>query len=218
CTVLALVWVAVMMYVSFYYAYMPTVRHAEPVYLQFASDCETGICSYPEANVSLSKGERILMRGLKYQVFLDLEMPHSPVNEKLGMFMVNVKFYSSSGSVVAKSSRSSMLHFKSGLHQMIYTVFMSFPLMFGFSEEKQIVPVRLFENYVDDSYHPAVTININIAAKHIEFYSASLRIEAQFTGLRHILFAWPATSALVIITANFIVVSFIFFFAYTAFV
>ena len=36
CTVIALSWVAVMMYVSFYYAYMPTVHHSQPVFLEFS--------------------------------------------------------------------------------------------------------------------------------------------------------------------------------------
>lgn len=36
CTVVVLVWVAVLMYISFYYAYMPTVHHAQPVFLEFS--------------------------------------------------------------------------------------------------------------------------------------------------------------------------------------
>ncbi|XP_031567158.1 seipin-like isoform X2 [Actinia tenebrosa] len=221
CTVVALVWVAVLMYISFYYAYMPTVHYTQPVYLQFSTDCNSrpreGLCSFPEANVSLSKGERILMRGQKYQVFLDLDMPYSPVNERLGMFMVNVNFLSNSGKVVATSSKSCMLHFRSAHLKVMYSVFMALPLIFGFTEEKQSVPVKLFENYVDDSYHPVTSVKIIIMAKHVEIYGALLRIEAQFSGLRFILFNWPITSALVCISANFIVICIIFFFAYNAF-
>lgn len=35
CTVFVIVWIAVLMYVSFYYAYMPTVSHIRPVFLLF---------------------------------------------------------------------------------------------------------------------------------------------------------------------------------------
>ena len=34
-TVLGLLWLAILMYLGFYYAYMPTVRHVKPVHLQF---------------------------------------------------------------------------------------------------------------------------------------------------------------------------------------
>jgi len=44
-----------------------------------------------------------------------------------------------------------MLHFKSGFLKGIGTMVMSFPLILGFSEEKQVVAVKFFENYVDDS-------------------------------------------------------------------
>jgi len=35
CTVFVIIWIAVLMYVSFYYAYMPTVSHVRPVFLLF---------------------------------------------------------------------------------------------------------------------------------------------------------------------------------------
>ncbi|KAK3710546.1 hypothetical protein QZH41_009366, partial [Actinostola sp. cb2023] len=157
------------------------------------------------------------MRGQRYQVHLDLEMPQSPVNEKLRMFMINLKFLSNSGKPLATSSRSSMLHFRSGFLKAISTTFMSFPLMFGFSEEKQTVAVKMFENYVDDSYHPVTKINVVILAKHVEIYGASLRIEAEFSGFRYILFNWPMSSGLICISTNFVVACIIFFFAYHAF-
>lgn len=35
CTVFVIIWIAVLMYASFYYAYMPTVSHVRPVFLLF---------------------------------------------------------------------------------------------------------------------------------------------------------------------------------------
>ena len=35
CTVFVILWIAVFLYVSFYYAYMPTVSHVRPVFLLF---------------------------------------------------------------------------------------------------------------------------------------------------------------------------------------
>lgn len=209
------------MYVSFYYAYMPTVNHVRPVFLLFNSQCENSrekaLCSFPEANLSLSTGERILMRGQRYRVFLDLEMPHSPVNERLGMFMVKVTFLSDSGKVLASSERSGMLHYQSALLQSFTTLFYSLPMVLGVTEEKQTVQINLFEEYMEDSYHPAVGANVVVLAKEIEIYSAALRIEAHFVGLRYIMKNWPVTSALVAVTINFLIISSVFFFAYSAF-
>ncbi|KAJ7384657.1 Berardinelli-Seip congenital lipodystrophy 2 (seipin) [Desmophyllum pertusum] len=201
---------------------MPTVSHVRPVFLLFNSGCENSrdkanLCSFPEANLSLSTGERTLMRGQRYQVFLDLEMPHSPVNEKLGMFMVKVTLISDSGKVLASSERSGMLHYQSALLQSLATVFYSLPMVLGFAEEKQIVRINLFEEYVEDSYHPAVGANVIVLSKEIEIYSAALRIEAHFAGLRYIMINWPVTSALLAITINFFIISTVFFFAYSAF-
>lgn len=221
CTVSVIIWIAVLMYVSFYYAYMPTMSHIKPVFLHFNSQCENsvekGLCSFPEANLSLSTGERTLMRGQRYRVFLDLDMPYSPVNERLGMFMVKVTLFSDSGKVLATSERSGMLHYQSSLLQSLSTVFYSLPMVLGITEEKQTVEITLFEKYVEDSFHPAVGANVVVLAKKIEIYSATLRIEAHFVGLRYIMKSWPVISALVAIIINFLIISSVFFFAYSAF-
>lgn len=43
-----------------------------------------GICSYPSAHVRLTKKQQLLMVGQQYKMYLDLEMPESPANQKLG--------------------------------------------------------------------------------------------------------------------------------------
>ena len=44
-----------------------------------------------------------------------------------------------------------MLHYQSALLQSLATVFYSLPMVLGFAEEKQIVRINLFEEYVEDS-------------------------------------------------------------------
>ena len=44
-----------------------------------------------------------------------------------------------------------MLHYQSALLQSLATVFYSVPMLLGFAEEKQIVRINLFEEYVEDS-------------------------------------------------------------------
>lgn len=46
------------------------------------------------------------MYGQPYQVSLELEMPESPVNEQLGMFMVKMSCYTKEGKTVSTVARS----------------------------------------------------------------------------------------------------------------
>nr|KAF6275331.1 BSCL2 lipid droplet biogenesis associated, seipin [Myotis myotis] len=111
CTILLLLWVSVFLYGSFYYSYMPTVSHLSPVHFHYRTDCDSStslLCSFPVANVSLAKGgrDRVLMYGQPYRVTLELELPESPVNQDLGMFLVTISCYTRGGRIISTSSRS----------------------------------------------------------------------------------------------------------------
>ncbi|XP_018566876.1 seipin isoform X3 [Anoplophora glabripennis] len=94
-----LVWLSIFMYIAFYYVYVPTISHERAVHLKFRP-CGTGdsykiikgICSFPSAHVQLTNRQQLLMMGQPYKIHLDLDMPESPTNRELGMFMVCVDF------------------------------------------------------------------------------------------------------------------------------
>ena len=44
-----------------------------------------------------------------------------------------------------------MLHYQSSLLQSLSTVFYFLPMVLGISEQKQMVQINLFEEYVEDS-------------------------------------------------------------------
>jgi hypothetical protein len=50
--------------------------------------------------------EQVLMYGQPYRVTLELELPESPVNQDLGMFLVTVSCYTRGGRIISTSSRS----------------------------------------------------------------------------------------------------------------
>lgn len=50
-------------------------------------------------------GFQVLTFGQAYQISLLLEMPDSPVNQALGMFMIRTTFYSQDGGQVASSAQ-----------------------------------------------------------------------------------------------------------------
>ncbi|KAL2805936.1 seipin isoform 3 [Daubentonia madagascariensis] len=189
CTILLLLWVSVFLYGSFYYSYMPTVSHLSPVHFYYRTDCDsstTSLCSFPVANVTLAKGgrDRVLMYGQPYRITLELELPESPVNQDLGMFLVTVSCYTRGGRIISTSSRSVMLHYRSDLLQMLDTLVFSSLLLFGFAEQKQLLEVELYADYRENSYVPTTGAIIEIHSKRIQMYGAYLRIHAHFTGLR----------------------------------
>lgn len=156
CTILLLLWVSVFLYGSFYYSYMPTVSHLSPVHFYYRTDCDPStslLCSFPVANVSLAKSgrDRVLMYGQPYRVTLELELPESPVNQGLGMFLVTISCYTRGGRIISTSSRSVMLHYRSDLLQMIDTLVFSSLLLFGFAEQKQLLEVELYPEYRENS-------------------------------------------------------------------
>uniref|UniRef100_A0A182QB60 Seipin n=1 Tax=Anopheles farauti TaxID=69004 RepID=A0A182QB60_9DIPT len=200
----SVVWASIFLYLYFYYSYMPSVLHVKDVHLNLRqchkveSDCEP----YPTANVALTNHQRFLMVGQPYKIILNLEMPESEHNGKIGMFTVCGTVKDHGYEEVAKSCRMTMLHYKSNLLKTILTFVFAPLLIFGYREEKQMVSVELFSNFLDDSNHPATNLDIIIHAKDIQLYSAQLHVVANFTGLRYLMFNWPVLSAVIGITTN----------------
>ncbi|KAM9219735.1 seipin isoform 2-T2 [Dugong dugon] len=219
CTILLLLWVSVFLYGSFYYSYMPTVSHLSPVHFYYRTDCDSStssLCSFPVANVSLAKSgrDRVLMYGQPYRITLELELPESPVNQDLGMFLVTISCYTRGGRIISTSSRSVMLHYRSDLLQTLDTLVFSSFLLFGFAEQKQLLEVELYLDYRENSYVPTTGVIIEIHSKRIQLYGAYLRIHAHFTGLRYLLYNFPMTCAFIGVASNFTFLSVIVLFSY----
>ncbi|XP_074533238.1 seipin-like [Halichoeres trimaculatus] len=223
CVLLLLLWVSIFLYGSFYYSYMPTVSFSTPVHFYYTADCdasESGLCSFPKANISFMRNEKdqVMAFGQPYRISLELEMPESPVNEQLGMFMVKLSSYTKGGKIVASVGRSTMLHYRSTLLQTMATLLFSPFLLTGMTEQKQLIEVELFSDYKMNAYQPTVGAIIEIQSKRVQVYSSQLRIHAYFTGIRYVLYNFPLTSAVVGVATNFAFLSVIVLFSYLQFI
>lgn len=193
-----IIWLSIFLYTAFYYAYMPSMTYVRPVNMNFKScNEEKGICSFPQAQVQLTKKQQLLMIGQPYKVNLHLEMPESPANKELGMFMVCAQLRSRDGYLVDQTCKSAMLHYRSTLLHTLTTLTFSPMMIFGNVEEKQDIMLELFSNFEEDQNHPVTIVIIEIQSRHIEFYSANLMINAHLSGLRYWMFYWPILSAIV---------------------
>ncbi|XP_037635940.1 seipin-like [Sebastes umbrosus] len=228
--VLLLLWIAAFLYGSFYYSYMPKAAFSAPVHYYYRTDCESPasfFCSYPVANISLMRNRKhALTLGQAYQVSLQLEMPDSPINQELGMFMIKTTCFSRTGGQVASSARTarqllsasssrfSMLRYRSDLLKYLGTLLFLPAFLTGVAEQKQLLEVELFSDYTDDPYVPSTTAVIELMSSNVQIYSSQLVIHAHFTGLRYLLFNFPLLSALVGISSNFFFLSLLFVLSY----
>lgn len=222
CVILLVFWVALFLYGSFYYSFMPTANYITPVYFAYRTDCSTphhAMCSFPVANISLLKNGKheIMTYGQPYQITLELEMPESPANQQLGMFLVKMSPYSKAGQILDISARSAMLHYRSSLLRALDTMMFSPMLLSGVSEQKQSVMVELYSEFRDNSYKPIVGAAIEIHSQHIQIYRANLFIFAHFTGIRYLLYHFPLMSALIGVMSNFAFLSLIIILSYLQF-
>uniref|UniRef100_A0A8C6U841 Seipin n=1 Tax=Neogobius melanostomus TaxID=47308 RepID=A0A8C6U841_9GOBI len=217
-----LLWIAAFLYGSFYFSYMPKATYSTPVHYYYRTSCESPgsvMCSYPVANVSLMKNKKhVLTFGQAYRLSLHLEMPESPINQELGMFMVRATCFSQgaqiASSLSASSSHFGMLRYRSDLVRNLETLLLLPAFLTGTAEQKQVLEVELFSEYTDDPYSPSDTAMIEILSNKVQIYSSQLLVHAHFSGLRYLLFNFPLISAVVGVSSNFIFLSVLFVFSY----
>ncbi|XP_032411559.1 seipin-like [Xiphophorus hellerii] len=239
-TVLLLLWIAVFLYGTFYYSYMPKAAFSAPVYYYYRTNCESPSsfwCSYPVANVSLMRnGKHALTFGQVYRMYLQLEMPDSPTNHEVGMFMIKTTLFLSgwrpSGFLCSHCKpaaeglqlslceystdavETGMLRYRSDLLNTLGTLLLLPAFLSGAAEQKQVVQVELFSEFTDDPYAPSVMAVLEILASKVQIYSSHLFVHAHFTGLRYLLFYYPVLSALIGVATNFTFLSFLFILSY----
>ncbi|TRZ09924.1 hypothetical protein HGM15179_017183 [Zosterops borbonicus] len=186
---LLLLWAALFLYGSFYWAYLPSAAVLRPLHLAFRSDCDPPgpeLCSFPSANVSLlgEHREKVLLYGQQYRLSLELELPESPVNRELGMFMVALTVYGDGGRALARAERAAMLHYRSRLLRALHTVTFAGLLLSGFAEQSQSLELELLGRYREDPYTPTLGAFVEIRSRRVQLYGARLRVDAHFSGLR----------------------------------
>lgn len=162
--------IAVFIYGSFYFAFVPSPIHQGPVHLIF-EPCQEKMakCGFLNASLSLSERNPVLMTGQQYTLTLSLEMPESDVNKHLGMFMNCVQLLSNDRKLVRSACRSSMLKYRSESLRALERYFIWPFLLTGYTDEKQNVHVPLLDDFLDDPLHPATRLEFQVSLDSEEF-------------------------------------------------
>lgn len=137
------------------------------------------------------------MVGQAYRVIIQIDMPESPQNLDLGMFMVCAEMRDNESVLRGHSCRSAMMRYRSPLIRTLSTWGLSPLFVLGFKEEFQQVPVEIFSHYLEQKHHPITDVYVEIQSQKIQYYTVSLHIVAEFVGVRYIMYNWPITSAII---------------------
>jgi len=217
-TVVLVVSASLFMYGTFYYAYMPKEIHEVDVNFQFDPCVDTmGMCSFPNASVNLDGRRQRLMTGQPYSINLLLEVPDSPTNQALGMFMSCLHIQTKDRKWIGETCKSNILEFRSDLLRVMETLVFSPFLLMGSSTQRQWVNVNYFTEFMDDPHSPATDITLVLRSKFLQVYSASLQVHAEFAGLRHIMYHHPILSTVVGVSSNMFILAVIILISWSRF-
>merc|ERR1712112_194425 len=102
------------LYGTFYYAYMPKEVHESAVNFEF-TPCEDppAMCSFPKATIDTRRQK--LMTGQPYSINMLLEVPDSPNNHAMGMFMSCINMRTAEGKTIREVCKSNILEYRSPL-------------------------------------------------------------------------------------------------------
>jgi len=198
--------VSVFLYGTFYYAYMPVELANIPVSLEF-EPCEgqtSARCTNPAASVALGNKQKMI-QGQVYSIKMVLEVPDSPGNEDLGMFMACMNVTGKDGDFITRSCKSSISQYRSPMLRSIETLSLAPGLMVGWTEQKQTIPVTFFATFHPDPHAEVRAFHIEVKSKLVQVAQATLHIEANLTGLRHLMYRHSWFSAFMGIGTNILI-------------
>jgi len=111
-----------------------------------------------------------------------LELPESPKNHEIGMFMVSLQVFSMGGGSLINSTRPGILHYKTDFLRTLTTFAYSIPLLLGFWEEKQLLMIPMFERLEA----PFSQVKVLLSSPQIQLYNANLYIAVRLYGVRYL--------------------------------
>ena len=134
-----------------------------------------------------------------------LEVPDSPGNEELGMFMACMNVTGQDGAAIARSCKSSISQYRSPMLRSMETLAFAPGLMIGWSEQKQSIPVTFFATFHPDPHAVVRAFHVEVKSKLVQVAHASLHIEASLTGLRHLMYRHSWFSAVLGVGTNILI-------------
>lgn len=185
---LALLGVAIVAYVFFYYSYVPTRGFTRPIYLEF------GPAHHPYGTASLS---RELVSNQHYDVKVILHMPRTPTNTGAGNFMVDLQLLAPVETVagVMPLKREILLHERRpailtyhSRELELVTKAAALPLyVAGLRQESEELSVKVMEGVEFERgwKHIPTSVRLELQSEEkLQVYDVHIVFTAQLHGLR----------------------------------
>ena len=151
--------------------------------------------------------ERIVSPHSTFDVHVQLDLPDSEYNRKVGMFQVKAELVNLNGETILDSMRPTLLRYQSPLVRWMKTLaYWPFHVA-GFVEEKQTIDVRVFSKIRErrDFTRVAVKLLPRVQTKNgllPEVYSASTTISLRMNVLQKALYFYPILSTVSVVGFN----------------
>lgn len=138
---------------------------------------------------------------------LELNLPESPSNLEMGNFMTSLALHDKT---LHKVNRPAIMKYRSPLVQLCRIAMNILPLLFDFMKESQKLEIYLLEHFVEQG--GASKMQLVLSNPKIQIYDARVRIEAEYGGLRYLMYYWfVPTAALCVLVFFFTQLAFALF-------
>ncbi|TMW58069.1 hypothetical protein Poli38472_013543 [Pythium oligandrum] len=220
---------ATILYSVLYYLIIPSRLHEQEIFFDYGDHAalslspaaRTAAPTLPTAYLNLLKPHhqwefsplvemeptdtRVLVPGVKYDVFVELEMPESQVNRDIGMFMLQTTLKSHDGEFLASSARSAIVKDSHSLVELVRVFSWLVPYALRVTEPSQTVRVLAVNGFKEGKQHPLTSVTLVLNHPAVQIYSARLTIIAQLAGVRYLMYHWSVSTAVLVIL-NFVFV------------
>lgn len=113
------------------------------------------------------------------------------------MFMVSMEFFSAKGDLLGTCTRPASTVYVSPISRAIRQVAFAVPYAIGWYTERQTATLSCFDQFTESASDPLGSARVTLSHPRLQVYSASVRLEAQLTGLRYYMHHWFMTGAVV---------------------
>lgn len=146
-------------------------------------------------------GSDVVFQNEEYELWVLLTVPESQTNFDIGNFDVSITFSDENRLDGMVTNTQSMLKYSSPLLRVLKTITFMFPLLLGWTDEAQIVPVLLSASFVN---HTGLNdLVVEISPKELQIYKAELQVSARLSGIRSVMHRYFYSSMLICISFLF---------------
>jgi len=183
---------AVTMYGGLYWAVLPNTARVIEVRWDFTScDVVGQPCSFIRSQVQLVKD--LMLRGNSYNVELLLDLPDTPANREVGMFLACSTMTPSN----IASCTSAMMPFKPLLISYLESIIL-LPLHMAYIRSStSVLSIPLLVNHTESEHSLSQTsgINLELQTSKIQVSNSRLKIwPCDLSGIRYLMYHYPLIS------------------------